>query len=470
MSIFKTKKRDFTTGPILSQIILFAIPVVLISIMHQFFNTADTIMVGRWGGADAEARETALAAVGSCSSLVALLVNFFMGLSSGANVSLAHAVGAKDKDECDKVVHTAIFTAIIGGLLAMTVGMLATKPMLVAMGTHDEVMGQAVGYMRAYFIGVPAHLVFNVSSALLRADGDSTSSVYMLFLSGLTNVILNFIMICVFAMGAVGVGVATAASHWLSCILIIRHLCKGEGNSHLDFHRLRICKPQLKKILAIGIPAGIQSSMFAISNVIIQSSINTFDKAVVAGNTAAASVQHYCAIFFSAFSSAAGSFVGQNVGAKQYKRMRKGILACAASVTVLAFSISLVVTVFGASLLSLYAPGNDAAIAAGTIRLRYVILPYFVSGLLEVGGATLRGLGKSVQAMVVNLVGVGAFRVIWVLTVFPRVPTLEALYLCWPISWVLAAAAMYLLSFRAMRQLEAAAEEEPSKLTIAETH
>jgi putative MATE family efflux protein len=463
MSIFQRKKMDFTTGPIFSSIILFAIPIVLNSVMHQFFNTADTIMVGRWGGADAEARETALAAVGSCSALVSLLVNFFSGVANGGTITLSHAVGAKDKEECDKVVHTALLTATICGLAAMTVGLIAARPLLVMMGTHEEVMGQAVGYMRAYFLGTPAHLLFSAASGLLRADGDSSSSVIMLFFSGITNIVLNFIMICVFAMGAVGVGIATAASHWLSCFLIIRYLHKHEGNSHFEFRRLRICKPQLKKILAIGVPAGIQSSMFSISNVIIQSSINSFDKAVVAGNTAAASVQHYCSIFFGGFGSAASSFVGQNMGAKQYKRMKKGVLTCATSVTVLALSISVIVTVFGKTFLGIYTPGNDAAIAAGMIRLQYVILPYFVSGLSEVASAWLRGIGKSVQAMTVNLLGVGGFRVLWVLAVFPHFRTLGALYLCWPISWVFAAVAMFALSYIATQKLERKQAEAAQK-------
>lgn len=458
MSILIAKKRDFTQGAILVPILLYALPLILTSVMQQLFNTADAIMVGRWGGADAAQREAALAAVGSCNSLIALLVNLLAGFSTGAGVSFSHAVGAKDTEQAERIVHTAVLTSVLCGGFAMLLGLVASNPLLKLMGTPSAVLGQAAGYMQAYFIGVPAQMVFNFCASLLRNDGDSTSPLYILFFAGLANVLLNFTMICVFAMGAVGVGIATAASHWVSCILVLRQMRKHQGNCRLSLRRLRLCKEPFQKIVAIGLPAGLQSSFFAITDVIIQSAINSFGTAVVAGNTAAANLGSYCSTVSGAFSRTASTYVGQNLGAKQYDRMKKGILQCMMLVSGISLIFSLVTLLFGKELLSLYVPDSADAVAAGMVRLRYVMLPYLLCGLSDCGTACLRGLGKSMQSMLLNLFFMGAFRVVWIFTVFKAFPRLEILYIVLPLSWILLAVVEFLMMFGWIKKQSAQGE------------
>ena len=293
-STSKKAHRDLTEGNILKQIVLFALPMIATSVLQLLFNTADTIVVGRWGGDTETEREIALAAVGSCGAIINLVVNIFLGLSVGAGVCVAHGIGAKEFENVEKTLHTAVYTALIGGVLTTIVGLVLTPQLLGMIGIESSILPEAELYMRAYFCGMPAALLYNYCAAMLRASGDTARPLGFLSIAGLANVVLNLIMVLLFKTGALGVGIATAVSNWISCTLIILFMLKTEGPCHLDIKKITIHKEHLKKILAIGLPAGIQSSLFSISNVIIQSALQSFKSAtVIAGHTAAANVQGY---------------------------------------------------------------------------------------------------------------------------------------------------------------------------------
>ena len=455
-----TKKKDFTQGPILSQIVTFTLPLIATAVLQLLFNTADVVVVGRWGGSTPDECETALAAVGSCGSLISLLVNLLMGLASGAGVCFAHAVGAKRYEDARDIASTSVLTGVFCGILAMLLGLVAARPMLAWMGTEEVVMAQAVPYMKAYFIGVPASMVYNYAAALLRSDGDSTSPLLFLSVAGVSNVVLNLMMVLVFHMGALGVGIATAASNWISCALILRHMLKSNGNCHLDLKHLKIHKEHLGKIFAIGLPAGIQSSLFSVSNVLIQSSINSLGKVVVAGNTAGSNIDGYLYVIQNSISIAALTAVGQNMGAKQYKRLKKCLVYCLAFSFAIGILLSVAVLLFGKTLLGIYAPGNTAVVEAGMIRLMYMGAPYFLCGMMEIGAATMRALGKSVTPMIVSLLGSCAFRIVWIYTVFAATRSLDLLYISYPISWLLTAGTHFIFCLFAMKKLVANSKKE----------
>lgn len=463
--------RDYTEGPILPQLARFVLPLIATGVLQLLFNTADIIVVGRWGGSTPEECETALAAVGSCGALITLLINLFIGLSIGAGVTVANDMGARKYEDVSRTVHTSVLTALICGVGATLIGILFAKPLLTLMGTEEVVMAQAVPYMRAYFCGAIANILYNYCASMLRSTGDTVRPLLFLSAAGVLNVILNLIMILVFHLGAVGVGIATAASHWLSCALIIGFMLHTDGPCRLELGKLHIHGDKLKRLLAIGIPAGVQGMLFSISNVLIQSSVNSLGKAVVAGNAAAANVEGYLYTVQNSFYQATLTFVGQNVGARDYKRVRQCILRCALSVAVVGFVLGNLIRPFGESLLGLYAPENPAAITAGMKRVNLTFSVYFLLGLMETGSGLLRGLGKSLTSTVVSLLGSCVLRVVWVYTLFAAMPTMEVLYLSYPISWALTATAHYtigLLSLHGRRKREEQRLSEEQLLAAVE--
>ncbi len=452
-SLLKRRPTDLTTGPILSNVISFTIPIILTSVLQLLFNTADTVVVGRWGGESEEAREIALAAVGSCGSLINLILGLFMGLSLGAGVALAHDVGAKDAAGIERTVHTSVLTALISGTVVTLVGLPLAPTLLSLMKCDPEVLDAATPYIRAYFFGVPALTIYNYCAALLRSSGDTTRPLIFLSVSGIINVILNLITVLVFQMGALGVGIATAASQWVSCILILVYMLCTDGMCRLEIKKLKINTSKLKKIFIIGLPAGLQSTLFAFSNVITQSAINSLGKVVVAGNTAAMNLDSYVYNVQNALYQTTLTFVGQHVGAKKYERLKKCILVCTASVVVTGILAGGIVYLLGEPLLGLFAPGNDEVIAAGMTRLLWVCVPYFLCGLLEVATGVERGLGHSILPMFVSLIGACLLRVVWILTVFRANPILEMVYISYPITWTITAAAQFFCVFVFPRHL-----------------
>lgn len=445
MSNSKTKVKDFTEGPLLSQIIVFTIPLIFTAVLQLLFNTADTVVVGQYGGESIEARETALAAVGSCGSMINLIVNLFLGLSVGAGVCVAYDIGAQRYDHLEKVVHTAVLSSMICGIGVTVFGVVATRPLLTLMGTAPEVLDEAVPYMIAYFCGMPANMMYNFCASMLRSSGDTVRPLLFLSAAGVVNVGLNLVMVIVFDLGALGVGIATAVSQWVSCILIVAYMMHLDGGCCINFKKLQIDRQVLKRMIVIGLPAGIQGTLFSLSNVLIQSSINSFGKIIVASNTAAVNLEGYIYATQNAVYHAALTFVGQNMGAKKYSRMKKCVFLCIAVVVVVGIVIGMTVLLLGRQLLSLFAPGNEVVINIGMQRLSILASTYFLCGLMEVGCGVMRGLGKSVTPMLVALAGVCLFRILWIYTIFQANHTLFTLYLSYPISWIMTATVHYIL-------------------------
>ena len=470
MPHIERKKPDLTEGPILSRIILFSLPLILTGILQLLFNTADVIVVGRWGDTATASASTGLAAVGACGSLTGLLVNLFIGLSVGAGVCVAHGIGARDEERVHRTVHTAVLLSLIGGVIVTLLGVFLARPLLSLMNTPSAVLDEAVPYMRAYFYGMPASMLYNYCAAMLRSEGDTSRPLVFLSIAGVVNVGLNLVMVLVFHLGAMGVGIATAASQWVSAILILLYMLRYDGYCRIDLKKLHIDRKALKKILAIGIPAGLQSSLFALSNVVIQSSVNSLGEVVIAGNAAASNLDGYIYIAQNALYHAAMTFVGQNVGAKKPARIKKAMFCCIVVVAIVGFSVGSLVLLLGEPLLSLYVSSSSAdrsaVLAAGMVRLSTMGLTYFLCGVMDVGNGILRAFGRSISPMLITLTGSCLLRIVWIATVFRTHQTQEVIYYSYPISWFLTAVTLYALvifTYRAFKK-SVAADPLPRKL------
>ena len=455
------KKLDLTSGPLFSQIVLFTLPLIATGVLQLLFNTADTVVVGRWGGDSPEARTAALAAVGSCGSLINLIVGLFMGLSVGAGVCVAHDIGAQKIRSVSKTVHTSVVASLICGAIVTLIGLIFARPLLELMQTPDDVIDQAVLYMRAYFCGMPAHMLYNFCASIMRSAGNTTRPLFFLSVAGVVNVLLNLVMVIGLNTGALGVGVATAASQWVSCILILLYMMKDDGPCKIEIHKLRISMPHLKKMVLIGLPAGIQGMLFSISNVMIQSSINTFESVAMAGNTAASNLDGYIYISQNALYHTAITFVGQNVGAGKWDRVKKSILYSLLSVIAVGVVLGLTVYFLGEILLGIFAPGATDVIAAGMVRLGIMGTTYFLCGTMEVGSGVLRALGKSTTSMVISLIGACALRLAYIYTIFEIFRTPFVLYLSYPISWILTTAVLFLFAIIDLKKRQKANQLPP---------
>ena len=427
------KKKDYTQGPMLGKIILFMLPVMFTGIIQLLYNAADMVVVGNW----ADNADAAVAAVGACGALINLIVNLFMGLSVGAGVAVAQKIGAGDHEGVHKVVHTAILTSVFTGIAVGVFGFCMAKPLLVLMGTQEEVLVEAAPYMRAYFVGIPASMVYNYAASILRSKGDSKNPLIFLTLSGLANVFLNLIFVSVFHMGAVGVGIATAVAQYIAMFMVLHHMANLDDDCKLVFSKLCMDKAAFKKMLRIGLPAGLQATFFSLSNTLIQSTVNTYPTVVQTGNTTAGTIEGFVSISMNACYHAALTFTGQNVGAKKWSRLNRVLLCCVAIVLSIGLTMGFAVFFFGEPLLSIYAPGEPEVVEWGMIRLTYLATTYFLCGIMEVGCGMLRGIGQSFTSMVISLTGTCALRVLWIYTVFAMNPTMETLYLSYPVSWTI---------------------------------
>ncbi len=419
---------DMCNGPLLGKIIIYAVPLILSGILQLLFNAADIVVVGRFAG------NHALAAVGSTSSLINLLVNLFMGLSVGTNVLVASYYGGDKRHEISETVHTAIITALVGGVILIFVGFFLSKPLLVMMGTPADVIEHSVLYMRIYFAGMPVMLVYNYGSAVLRAVGDTKRPLYFLMIAGVVNVCLNLVFVIVFHMGVAGVALATVASQVISASLIVRCLMKTDSSYKLEIKKLKFNGDKFGRMMRIGIPAGLQGSIFSISNVLIQSSVNSFGSIVMAGNTAAANIEGFVYMAMNALHQTALSFTGQNMGARNYKRIYKIMWICLGMVTVIGLVLGNAVYIFGDALVGIYSSDVEV-IRYGVLRLLYISVPYFLCGLMDVMVGVLRGMGYAIMPMIVSLTGACGLRVIWIFTVFAANRTLSVLYLSYPVTW-----------------------------------
>jgi putative MATE family efflux protein len=427
---------DFSQGRLLPKLISFSLPVMLSGVLQLAFNAADLIVVGRLCG------ETALAAVGSNSSLVELLINLLMGLGTGASVLAARYFGAKDDRRMGETVETAALTGAVGGILFALLGIVISEPMLRLMQTPGEVLSLAAVYLRIYFLGIPFLAVYNFLSAVLRSVGDTERPLLYMTVAGVVNVVLNLLLVAVFRLGVVGVAAATVASEVLSCWLTVRCLLRNTGSCRLPRGRLHFSRPQFLQMLRIGLPAGIQGILFSIANVIVQASFNTFGAAVIAGNAAAGSLEGFPNRAQDSVGQGALAAAGQCMGARQYDRVKTVTRTCC----LLAAAVSLVV--YGVMILLRYPllgiyTGDPGAQEAAVSRFFVLGSTYFTFGLMCAMTCVVRGLGFAILPTAISLVGICGFRLAWIFTVFARYHELYILYLCYPISWTLTAVGLY---------------------------
>ncbi len=423
---------DMVNGPLLGKIVRFAIPLAISGILQLLFNAADIIVVGQFVGSQA------LAAVGSTSALINLIVNLFIGLSVGTNVLVAQYYGASDTKALRETVHTSVLASLIFGAIVMVIGMGLAAPMLELMGTPQEVLDQACLYMRIYFIGMPASMLYNFGAAILRAVGDTQRPLYFLFLAGVVNVLLNLFFVIVLHMGVEGVAIPTVISQCVSAGLVLLCLVRSHTAYQVDLRQLRIKRDKLMGMVKIGLPAGIQGCSFSISNVLIQSSINSFGAVAMAGNTAASNIEGFVSTAMDAFSQAALSFTGQNMGAGKLKRVNRILPLCLLLVTGVGLALGIGSYLLGSQLLGIYSSEADV-IAFGLRRMSVVCILECFGGMMGVMVGVLRGMGYSFIPMAITIGFVCGFRVIWLFTVFAQWPTLEVLYMSYPITWGLAA-------------------------------
>ncbi len=430
----KTKQyeMDMCSGPILRKMLMFALPLMLSSILQLLFNAADIVVVGKFAG------DNSLAAVGSNTALINLLTNLFIGLSIGANVVAARHYGAKAWDDLRRTVHTAMLLSMLSGALLLVLGVIGAEQMLIWMQTPEEVLPLATVYLRIYFLGMISTMVYNFGSALLRAVGDTKRPLYFLLCAGVINVILNLLFVIGFQMDVMGVAIATVISETVSALLVLRCLVKEKGGIHLELRAMRIDRKKMLQILRIGLPAGFQGVVFALSNVVIQSSVNIFGNIVVAGNSAAANLEGFVYMAMNAFYQTTLSFVSQNYGAGKQKRINRIVLLGEACVIVTGTLLGNMVVFFGNDLLQIYS-NNPEVIAAGMVRLHYISMIYALCGIMDVMVGALRGIGYSIMPMIVSIVGVCVLRLIWLATVFqiPEFHKIETVYLSYPVTWIL---------------------------------
>ena len=421
---------DMTQGRLLTQVLVFALPIMLSGILQLLFNAADTIVVGRFAGNEA------LAAVGSVGSLNNMIISLFIGLSVGANVLVARYTGSRNDRAVSDTVHTSVLLSLAGGVLLMIIGVALARPLLELMGSPEDVIDLAVLYVRIIFLGMPVQMLYNFCAAILRAVGDTQRPLYYLTIAGVVNVLLNLVFVILFHLSVAGVALATIISQAISALLVTRALLNMEGPTRLFLNRLRIHPGKLREIIRIGLPAGIQSSVFSLSNVVIQSSVNSFGSVVIAGNAASSNVGNFVYQAMNTFQQAITCFAGQNIGARKPRRIVSAMKVCMFWAVSFGLVLGMLSCVFGTQLLSLFS-ADPAVIAAGMERQIIVCAPYFLCGMMDVMTGALRGIGYSLLPMIVSILGACAFRLFWVFTVFAAYPTLPCLMLSYPVSWLL---------------------------------
>lgn len=437
----KSYQMDMCNGPILKKMLIFAIPLICSSVLQLLFNAVDVIVVGKYVG------DNALAAVGSNGSLINLFVNFFMGLSIGVNVLVSRYYGGKQDKHLSETVHTAMAISLVSGVILAIVGVCISSILLKLMGSPEEVLPLATIYLRVYFCGMPALMLYNFGAAILRAIGDTRRPLVFLIIAGVTNVVLNLIFVIVFHWSVFGVALATVISQVISAILILLCLVREKGAIRVELKKIHIYKDKILKILQIGLPAGIQSVLFSLSNVLIQSAVNSFGATVVAGNSAAANIEGFVYVAMNAFYQANISFTSQNMGAGKYNRLNRILLTAEGCVTVVGLLLGGLCYFAGPTLLTLYTDSPNV-VAAGMVRFAYVGAVYVFCGIMDVLVGSLRGMGYAVFPMIVSLIGSCGLRILWLQTVFKmdNFHNIETVYIIYPITWIITAIA-HLISY-----------------------
>lgn len=438
---------DLCSGPLLPKMFAFALPLMLTFLLHLCFNAADLIVVGHFA-----ADHRSMAGIGSTINLNALMLNMFVGLSIGTNVIVSRYFGAKDNEGVRKAVHTSILMAVYGGLLLMIVSIALAKPLLELMKTPDDVMPFALDYVIICFLATPFILVYNTGCAILRAVGDTKRPLFFLIVAGVFNVVMNLVFVVVFKMDAAGVALATMLSHGISMLLVLRVLIKTDGAFRLERKHLHINRPIMKEALAIGIPAGVQSSSFSLSNMIIQSSINSFGSLAIAGNTAAIGVEGFVSVIPSTCHHTAITFVSQNLGGRKFKRMFRCILYCFFLPVTAAEIAGLCIWGFDDFFLSIFNP-DPAVITWGAERIKIMMICYGFAALMDSATGILRGMGYSFISAMICLSGACFFRIIWIFFVFPFFKTYENILISYPITWCLAGSIGWITLFLLFRKV-----------------
>ncbi len=448
MSTTKSKSMDMINGPLIKNILIFSVPLMLSNLLQIAFNATDTIVVGRFSGSDA------LAAVGNASSSINLIVSLMSGISVGVNIDIARNIGHGNKERIPEHVGTSFFLAIVGGILITIMGLVFAKPLLNWMNTPSSIINDSAIYMQVYFLGSIPMFIYNVCSAVIRADGDTVKPTIYLVVSGALNLLLNILFIIVFKMGVVGVALATVLSQTIAAILIVYELLTTNKTIKLQLSLIKFNLQTIIEILRIGIPTAIQSAMYSITNMAIQYALNSFDSStILAGNTAAANVESFVYIGIDALSMSATTFTSQNVGAGRKDNVKKIMWTVSVLMIFVAVPICVLLNIFGEQVLYLYNE-DSAVIASGMVRIQYVTTWLFINGVLEVPSGSIRGMGRGTLPTVIMFFGVVVIRVVYIFTIFSSIGTLESLYFCYPLSWVITTIIMYLFWGRVYNKFE----------------
>lgn len=419
---------DMCNGTIMDKLISFALPLMISGMLQLMFNAVDIIVVGRFTGSQA------LAAVGSTTALICTFTNLFIGVSLGANVLAARFYASGKTKEMSETVHTAILLALISGIAMSIIGILCARESLVLIATPDDIIGQAALYLRIYFLGMPFFMLYNYGAAILRAVGDTKRPLMYLIAAGTANAVLDLILVIIFKMGVAGVAIGTITSQFISCVLVIRCLCKTDAIYKLYISKLGIKKYYLIQILKVGLPAGIQSTVINFSNVLLQSSVNSFGEIAMAGYTAANNILGFLYVSVNSVTQACMSFTSQNYGVRKFKRMDKVLVDCA----ILSIIVSVVIGggsyLLGHQILGIYTKQEDV-IQCGMEILSISTIPYFLCGLMDMIPGSMRGVGYSAVPMLLSIIGTVGTRLVWIYGVFPEHRSLYVLFMSYPVSW-----------------------------------
>ncbi len=437
---------DMRTGSLAKKMLLFSLPLILTNTLQLLYNAADVIVVGQFAGKEA------LSAVGATGALINLLLNLFIGISVGSSVVVSRYFGSYDYDGMQETIHTSITIAGISGVFVGILGFVIARPTLQLMNTPPDVIDGAVQYMQIYFIGMPVNLLYNFGSAILRAVGDTKRPLYFLTISGVLNVVLNLFFVIVLQIGVAGVALATIIAQALSAFLVIRSLIRSDGALKLDPKKLKMHKDKLIMIVKIGLPAGLQGSMFSISNTIIQSTINTFGSATIAASAASSNIEGFVYMAMNSVHQATITFSSQNFGAQQYKRVRRVLWHGISLISLICIIWSSILYIFAHPLISLY-NSDPEVIAIGVYRLQYFCRLYLLMGWMDVVVGQMRAIGYSTLSMMIAVGCICLFRVFWVYAVFPLEPTFDNLLLSYPVSWILNVGIQFACYFFVLRKI-----------------
>ena len=463
MSTLKKKNIiDFTDGPLIKNLIIFALPIIGNQLLQSLYNTVDMMVVGKFAPNGA----SAMAAVGACGPLIRLFINFFFGIAAGVGVCVAQKIGAHEEKEVEKYIHTAAVMSFICGIVIMVVGIFATEPLLILTGVDDpDMLPEATAYMRAYFVGIPAMMVLNFLSASLRAAGDTIHTMVFMAIAGAVHVVVNIVIVVCFGLGAVGVGIGTTVTQTLAAVMIVIYMMRLDGMCRLSFKKLALFKEMVIGILHNGIPVGLQNVIFAVSNVIVQTNVNAYGPVVIAGATAAANLEGYVYTIMNAIAVAVITVVSQNVGARKFDRVKKIIVMSIIAVTVIGLALGALITLFGDQLLGLYLSEDDKLDPelvkdAGKTRLLLTCLPYFLCGIMECLTNALKGMKRAFSSMIISVIGLCGFKIAWITSVKSIFPgNVAMLYLSFPLAWILTAAMTLVLFIITYKQLSARAKQ-----------